>query len=137
MPAATDPETMLFAGSTESLPRSVRWRRSRMVLTGGAAHAPSSSSGQGASLVAESAVELARCLRDPPLPRAPARCEELRRPQVDRIVWETACTSARKAAGPVGRVVRDALLPVMFKPAKPEKNAWQFRYPIDFDAPVG
>lgn len=98
---------------------------------------PSSSSGQGASLAAESAVELARCLRDPPLPRAPARYEELRRPRVERIVRETARTNARKAAGPVGRMVRDALLPVMFKPAKPEKNLWQFRYPIDFDAPVG
>ncbi|MGI5254523.1 hypothetical protein [Actinacidiphila glaucinigra] len=60
MLAATDPETMLFAGSTESLPRSARWSRGRMVLNGGAAHAPSSSSGQGASLAAESAVELAR-----------------------------------------------------------------------------
>lgn len=56
---------------------------------------------------------------------------------MERIVRETARTNARKAAGPVGRMVRDALLPVMFKPAKPEKNAWQFRYPIDFDAPVG
>ncbi|MFI8184248.1 FAD-dependent monooxygenase [Actinacidiphila glaucinigra] len=137
MLAATDPTTMLFAGSTESLPRSVRWSRGRMVLTGDAAHAPSSSSGQGASLAAESSVELARCLRDLPLPQALARYEELRRPRVERIVKETARTNARKAAGPVGRVVRDALLPVMFKLAKPEKNAWQFRYPIDFDAPVG
>ncbi|MFF7213730.1 FAD-dependent oxidoreductase [Streptomyces sp. NPDC008238] len=136
MLAATDPETMLFAGSTENMPRSVRWSRGRMVLTGDAAHAPSSSSGQGASLAAESAVELARCLRDLPLPRALSRYEELRRPRVERIIKDTARTNARKAAGPVGRVVRDALLPAMFKLAKPEKKAWQFRYPIDFDAPV-
>ncbi|MFE0629343.1 FAD-dependent oxidoreductase [Streptomyces sp. NPDC058864] len=136
MLAATDPATMLFAGSTENLPHSVRWSRGRMVLTGDAAHAPSSSSGQGASLAAESSVELARCLRDLPLPQALTRYEELRRPRVERIIKETARTNARKAAGPVARVVRDALLPVMFKLAKPDRNAWQFRYPIDFDAPV-
>ncbi|MEU6345923.1 NAD(P)/FAD-dependent oxidoreductase [Streptomyces sp. NPDC046977] len=134
--AATDPKTMLFAGSTENMPKSVRWSRGRMVLTGDAAHAPSSSSGQGASLAAESAVELARCLRDLPLPQALTRYEELRRPRVERIIKETARTNARKAAGPVGRVVRDALLPTMFKLMKPEKNAWQFQYPIDFHAPV-
>ncbi|MEU0186646.1 NAD(P)/FAD-dependent oxidoreductase [Streptomyces sp. NPDC006207] len=136
MLAATDPKTMLFAGSTENMPQPVRWSRGRMVLSGDAAHAPSSSSGQGASLAAESSVELARCLRDLPLPQALARYEELRRPRVERIIKETARTNARKAAGPVARVIRDALLPTMFKLMKPEKNAWQFRYPIDFDAPV-
>ena len=35
-----------------------------MVLLGDAVHTPSSSSGQGASQAAESAIELARCLRD-------------------------------------------------------------------------
>ncbi|BFV59245.1 FAD-dependent monooxygenase [Kitasatospora sp. CMC57] len=136
MLAATDPGTMLFAGGMEKMPRAVRWSRGRLVLTGDAAHAPSSSSGQGASLAAESSVELARCLRDLPLPQALARYENLRRPRVERIIKETARTNARKAAGPVARVVRDALLPVVFKLTKPEKSAWQFRYPIDFDAPV-
>jgi 2-polyprenyl-6-methoxyphenol hydroxylase-like FAD-dependent oxidoreductase len=133
---ATDPEAMLFAGSMENMPRLPVWSRGRMVITGDAAHAPSSSSGQGAALAAESSVELARCLRDLPLPLALARYEELRRPRVERIIKATARTNARKAAGPVARVIRDALLPTMFKLMKPEKSAWQFRYPIDFDAPV-
>jgi len=34
------------------------------VLVGDAVHAPSNSTGQGASLAMESAVQLARCLRD-------------------------------------------------------------------------
>lgn len=136
MLAATDPKTMLFAGSTENMATGVTWSRGRMVLTGDAAHAPSSSSGQGASLAAESAVELARCLRDLPLPQALTRYEELRRPRVEKIIKETARTNSRKAAGPVARVIRDALLPTMFKLMKPESRAWQFRYPIDFDAPV-
>jgi 2-polyprenyl-6-methoxyphenol hydroxylase-like FAD-dependent oxidoreductase len=136
MLSATDPETMLFAGSAENMTTEVTWSRGRMVLTGDAAHAPSSSSGQGASLAAESAVELARCLRDLPLPQALAHYEELRRPRVEKIIKETARTNSRKAAGPVARVIRDALLPTMFKVMKPESRTWQFRYPIDFDAPV-
>lgn len=136
MLAATDPKTMLFAGSAEAMTTPARWSRGRMVITGDAAHAPSSSSGQGASLAAESAVELARCLRDLPPPQALTRYEELRRPRVEKIIKETARTNARKAAGPVARVIRDALLPTMFKLMKPESRAWQFRYPIDFDAPV-
>ena len=39
-----------------------------MVLVGDAAHAPNHSSGQGVSLAVESAVELARCLRDIDVP---------------------------------------------------------------------
>jgi 2-polyprenyl-6-methoxyphenol hydroxylase-like FAD-dependent oxidoreductase len=133
---ATDPTTMLLAGSTENMPRVPTWSRGRMVLTGDAAHAPSSSSGQGASLAAESSVQLARCLRDLPMDAALARYEALRRPRVERIIKATARTNARKAAGPVGRVIRDAIMPTMFKMMKPEKNAWQFQYPIDWKAPV-
>ncbi|MET7763267.1 hypothetical protein ABZS71_15015 [Streptomyces sp. NPDC005393] len=75
----------------------------------------SSSSGQGASLAAESAVQLARCLRDAPYERAFARYEELRRPRVERIIANAARTNSDKAAGPVGRVVRDLLMPVAMK----------------------
>lgn len=132
----TDPEELMFAGSMEFMPSVPTWSRGRMVLVGDAVHAPSSSSGQGASLAIESAVQLARCLRDLPVDRALAAYEELRRPRVERITKATARTNARKAAGPVGRVVRDALLPLMFKLMKPEKSAWQYVHPIDFAAPV-
>lgn len=133
---ATDPATMLFGGSTENMPRVPLWSRGRMVITGDAAHAPSSSSGQGASLAAESSVELARCLRDLPLDPALATYEAMRRPRVERIIKATARTNARKAAGPVGRLVRDAVMPTMFRMMKPEKSAWQFRYPIDWNARI-
>jgi 2-polyprenyl-6-methoxyphenol hydroxylase-like FAD-dependent oxidoreductase len=136
MLAATDPATMLFAGSTENMPKVRTWSRGRMVITGDAAHAPSSSSGQGASLAAESSIQLARCLRDLPQAEALTRYEALRRPRVERIIKATARTNARKAAGPVGRVIRDAILPPMFKMMKPEKNAWQFDYPISWDETV-
>jgi 2-polyprenyl-6-methoxyphenol hydroxylase-like FAD-dependent oxidoreductase len=133
---ATDPKTLLFAGSTQNMPRVPFWSRGRMVLTGDAAHAPSSSSGQGASLAAESSVELARCLRDLPLDTALMAYEALRRPRVERIIKATARTNARKAAGPVSRVIRDAIMPPMFKLMKPEKNAWQFDPPIRWDEKV-
>ena len=62
----TDPADLLVVGSMENMPRVPVWSRGRMVLVGDSAHAPSSSSGQGASLAIESAIVLARCLHDLP-----------------------------------------------------------------------
>jgi len=107
-----------------------------MVLIGDAAHATSPSSGQGASLAMESAVELARCLRDLPPAQAFAAYERLRRARVERIIAMAARTNSNKAAGPVARVLRDLLMPIAMKLAKPEKWAWQFDHHIDWDAPV-
>ncbi|WP_285639119.1 hypothetical protein [Lentzea sp. NBRC 102530] len=44
--------TVIGAGPMEIMPSVPRWHRDRMVLVGDAAHAPSASSGQGASLAA-------------------------------------------------------------------------------------
>ncbi|MFF2658971.1 FAD-dependent monooxygenase [Kitasatospora sp. NPDC058032] len=107
-----------------------------MVLTGDAAHAPSSSSGQGASLAIESSVELARCLRDLALPGALDRYEELRRPRVERIIRQTGRINSNKAAGPVGRVLRDALMPVGMKLMNQEKLSRPLRYRIDWAEPA-
>ncbi|HET6753767.1 MAG TPA: FAD-dependent monooxygenase [Jiangellaceae bacterium] len=46
------------------------WHNGRMIVIGDAAHAPSPTSGQGASLSVEDAVVLAKCLRDLPSPQA-------------------------------------------------------------------
>ncbi len=52
---------------------------------------------------------LAKCLRDLPNPQAAfARFEEMRRPRVERIIKWAARINNSKAAGPVGRVIRDA-----------------------------
>ena len=72
----TSSDQLASFGSMEIMPSVPHWHRGRMVLVGDAAHAPSSSSGQGASLAAESAVQLARCLRD--LPDVPQRIRRLR-----------------------------------------------------------
>ncbi|MEV6103963.1 NAD(P)/FAD-dependent oxidoreductase [Streptomyces sp. NPDC051940] len=130
-------EELLIVGPMEDLPRVPVWSRGRMVLIGDSAHATSPSSGQGASLAAESAVQLARCLRDLPYDQAFAAYEGLRRARCEKIIATAARTNSNKAAGPVARVVRDALMPVLMKSmAKPEKMAWQFGYRIDWDAQV-
>lgn len=97
-----------------SLPHLPHWHRGRMLVVGDAAHAPSPSSGQGASLAIEDAVVLANCLRELPddVEAAFARFEQLRRPRVEKIIRWAARMNSSKAAGPVGRVVRDALLPL-------------------------
>jgi FAD-dependent urate hydroxylase len=67
--------TLELAGdNTHDLPQVPTWQRGPMVVIGDAAHAPSPSSGQGASMAAEDAVVLAKALRDlPDLPRGAGR----------------------------------------------------------------
>lgn len=131
------PDELVIVGGLEILPAVPVWHRGRMVLVGDAAHAPSPSSGQGASQAIESAVQLARCLRDLPASEAFAAYEGLRRKRVERIIAMAERTNSDKAAGPVARVVRDLFLPMAMKVlAKPEKMAWQTDYHIDWEAPV-
>ncbi len=132
----TDPRELMVVGSMENMPRVPRWSRGRMVLVGDAAHAPSSSSGQGASLSIESAVELARCLRDLPHAQAFAAYEGLRRPRAEKIIAATTRKNSAKAAGPVGRVVNAWALRVFSRLVKPEKLAWMFQHRIDWNARV-
>ncbi|HEX3196305.1 MAG TPA: FAD-dependent monooxygenase [Propionibacteriaceae bacterium] len=130
----TDPADLLITGPVESMPKVATWSRGRMVLIGDAAHAASSSSRQGASLAVESAVQLARCLRDLRYQQAFVRCEELRRERVERIIATAARTNSNKAAGPVARVVRDRLMPATMKLTRPEKATWQYDHHIDWAA---
>ncbi|HEX4705087.1 MAG TPA: NAD(P)/FAD-dependent oxidoreductase [Pseudonocardiaceae bacterium] len=130
----TDPADLLVVGTMEDVPTVPVWRRGRVVLIGDAAHATSPSSGQGASLAIESAVQLARCLRDLPHEQAFATYEGLRRARAEKIIALAARVNSDKAAGPVARVVRDLVMPVAMKLVKPEKMAWQFDYRIDWAA---
>jgi 2-polyprenyl-6-methoxyphenol hydroxylase-like FAD-dependent oxidoreductase len=109
-----------------------------VVLVGDAAHATTPSSGQGASLSIESAVELARCLRDLPVPRAFDAYESLRRARVEKVIARTARINNDKAPGPVGRVLRDLLFPIaMRRFYNPERMmGWMHRHTIDWDARV-
>jgi 2-polyprenyl-6-methoxyphenol hydroxylase-like FAD-dependent oxidoreductase len=100
--AHTSPDDLLSFGSMEIMPKVPQWYRGRMVLVGDSAHAPSSSSGQGASLAIESAIQLAQCLRDlPDVTSAFAQYESLRRPRVEKVASRAAKTNNSKALGPL------------------------------------
>jgi FAD-dependent urate hydroxylase len=131
--------TLELAGdNTHDLPKVPTWHKGSMIVIGDAAHAPSPSSGQGASMAAEDGVVLAKCLRDlPDIPQALAAYERLRRRRVERIVAQGARTSSSKTPGPAGRVLRDLLLPLVFKFLVTDKSqGWIYGHHIDWDAPA-
>jgi 2-polyprenyl-6-methoxyphenol hydroxylase-like FAD-dependent oxidoreductase len=107
-------------------------------LIGDAAHATSPSSGQGASMAIEDALELARCLRDlPDVPRALTAYEGLRRARVERVVAIGKRTGDGKVAGPIGRVIRDLVLPMFLRrEAHASSWGWLFERPLTWEARV-
>ncbi|MGW5107578.1 FAD-dependent monooxygenase [Nocardia sp. NPDC004123] len=130
---------MIVTGPMERMPHVPNWFRGRVVLVGDAVHAPSSSSGQGASLAIESAVELARCLRDIPDPAAAfAAYEGLRRPRVEDISDNAAKTNNGKTSGPVAKALFGLMMPIATRTfLKPEKMFGPVhRFVIDWDATV-
>jgi 2-polyprenyl-6-methoxyphenol hydroxylase-like FAD-dependent oxidoreductase len=131
-------DDLQVTGSLHIMPPVRHWYRGRMVLVGDSVHAPSNSSGQGASLAIESAVQLARCLRDlPDVPSAYAAYERLRRGRVEKVAARAARINHAKAPGPVARAVMPLLMGVMMKTMNPEKTIGpEQRYVIDWDAPV-
>jgi 2-polyprenyl-6-methoxyphenol hydroxylase-like FAD-dependent oxidoreductase len=135
---ATGAEALEPVGGLHIMPPVPHWHRGRMVLVGDAVHAPSNSTGQGASLAIESAIELARCLRDmPEHSSAFAAYEQLRRPRVERIAAQGARVNHAKAPGPVAKVFMRAMMPIMFHPAVVERTVGKAqRHRIDFDEPV-
>jgi 2-polyprenyl-6-methoxyphenol hydroxylase-like FAD-dependent oxidoreductase len=136
---ATGDDDLLSFGGMEILPSVPKWHGGRMVLVGDSAHAPSSSSGQGASLAAESAVQLARCLRDiPDAGAAFAAYEHLRRERVEKVAAQAERTNNQKSMGPVATTLMTLMMPLATRTfLKPEKMfGWTHRYRIDWDAPV-
>lgn len=70
----------------------------------------------------------------------PASCSRfaaLRRARAEGIVKAAARINNSKAAGPVGRVVRDAMLPLVLKAVASSKQAKRpYEHHIDWNAPV-
>lgn len=129
---------MMAMSPIHTIPHLPAWHNGRMIVIGDAAHAPSPTSGQGASLSIEDAVVLAKCLRDLPSPQAAfAQFEAARRPRVKRIIKWAARINNSKAAGPVASVFRDAMLPMILKMTANSKALTQsYDYHIDWDAPT-
>jgi FAD-dependent urate hydroxylase len=132
------PGELVNVGAMHDMPPVPVWHRGRAVLVGDAAHATSPSSGQGASLAIESAVELARCLRDLPVEAAFEAYERRRRPRVEKVIARTTRVNQDKAAGPIARVIRDLTFPIAMRTFyHPEKMmGWMHRYTIDWDSPL-
>ncbi|MGH3417330.1 MAG: FAD-dependent oxidoreductase [Actinocrinis sp.] len=134
----TAEEDLEITGAIHIMPPVPHWHRGRMVLVGDAVHAPSNSTGQGASLAIESSIQLARCLRDlPDAASAFSGYELLRRDRVEGITKRGARTNRAKTPGPVGRKAMQALMPIFFKMMNFEKVLGrEQRYRIDWDAPA-
>lgn len=129
---------LLAVSPIHTMPHLPVWHAGRMIVIGDAAHAPSPSSGQGASLSIEDAVVLAQCLRDLP-GHEPAftRFETLRRPRAEKIIKAAARINNSKAAGPAASRVRDAILPLILKAAANSKQAMRpFDHHIDWNTPI-
>jgi 2-polyprenyl-6-methoxyphenol hydroxylase-like FAD-dependent oxidoreductase len=123
----------LVADNTYDLPRVPAWRRGSMVVVGDAAHAPSPSSGQGASMSLEDAVVLAGSLRRAPSVAAGlATYEARRRTRVERIVRYGARSSSTKTSGPMAAVVRDAILPLVLRAFGTDRSTrWMTGHRVD------
>ena len=136
--AETTSGTLQAVGGLRIMPPVPHWHRGRMVLVGDAVHAPSNSTGQGASLAIESAVQLARCLRDlPDAPSAFAAYERLRRPRVEKIAARGARISRAKAPGPIAQRLMRVMVPLMVKTLNIEKTmAAEQSYAIDWNTPA-
>jgi 2-polyprenyl-6-methoxyphenol hydroxylase-like FAD-dependent oxidoreductase len=131
----TTEQTLQVLGAIHIMPPVPHWHRDRMVLVGDAVHAPSNSTGQGASLAIESAIQLARCLRDLPDPASAfAAYEGLRRRRVETITKRGARTNSAKTPGPVARRIMQMAMPLVLKMVNFEKTIGpEQRYVIDWD----
>ena len=116
-------ESILPMSPMHTLAHLPRWHRERMVVLGDAAHAPSPSSGQGASLSIEDAIVLAKALRDKPDLASALECfVSTRRPRVEKVIKQAARVNSTKAAGPIARVLRDAVLPLVLRRTADSKS---------------
>jgi 2-polyprenyl-6-methoxyphenol hydroxylase-like FAD-dependent oxidoreductase len=136
--AETTADTLQAVGGLHIMPPVPHWHRDRMVLVGDAVHAPSNSTGQGASLAAESAIQLARCLRDmPDVASAFEAYVRLRRARVENIAARGARISHAKAPGPIAQRFMRVMIPLMVKTMNVEKNMLAEKsYTIDWDSSV-
>lgn len=125
------------ASNAYHIPSTPVWHAGSMMILGDAAHVAAPNAGQGASMAAEDGVTLARCLRDvAQIGDAFRAYEGLRRERVERVVATSARMGGTAVAGPLKRMVRDAVLPRVLKKG-PRNNAdWLTKHHIDWEARV-
>lgn len=86
----------------------------------------------------EGSIVLATSLRDAATVTAGlGRFEELRRGRVERIVAAGARSSSTKTPGRVGRIVQEAVLPLIFRYVVTERSQeWMTGYRVGWDEPA-
>ena len=126
---------LMAASPISTLAHLPHWHRGRSVVIGDAAHAPSPTSGQGASLSIEDALVLARCLRDVADHQEAFRSfVAQRRGRVEQIIKWAARINSNKAPGPIGAAFRDLMMPPILKLTANNKAATrQFNYHVEWD----
>ncbi len=122
----------LAADNTYDLGRVPVWHRGRLGLVGDALHAPSPSSGQGASMALEDAVVMAGALHRSATPeQGLTEFEALRRERVERIVAVGARSSSTKTAGPLARPFLETMLRLVFTRVVTERSqAWMYDHRV-------
>lgn len=113
------------------------WQKGPVCLIGDAAHAPSPSAGQGASMALEDGLVMAQCLRDIVDTKAAlARFVELRKERAEKIVAQSRRNGSRKTpTSAFGRFMRDLLLPIFLKQGG-DATKWMYDYHINFTSKV-
>ena len=93
------------------------WHKGLVCLVGDSAHATTPHAGQGASMAMESAMTLAKCLRDiPNVQDAFTKYQQLRKKRVEKLI-----AMARRSGGmftttnPIGKAIRNVTSPFMIK----------------------
>ncbi len=133
-------ETVFPEFLTYTLPTQPKtWHSQHIVLMGDAAHAISSSSGQGASMALEDAAILAKCLRDiPDAEQALTMYEYLRRERTAKM-YEVAerGDSGKFATRPFQQWMRDLMTPIFLSLfANPKASEWMYTFKIAWDERV-
>lgn len=113
------------------------WHKNRVCLIGDAAHAPSPSAGQGASLALEDGIVIARCLRDiPNIDQAFSTFVALRKSRAEKLVKLSRRNGSGKApANAFSRFVRDLLLPVFLKMGG-DATKWMYSYHVEWNEKI-
>ncbi|MFC4060480.1 FAD-dependent oxidoreductase [Planomonospora corallina] len=101
------------------------WQDGRTVLVGDAAHPVGS--GQGAAMALEDAVVLGRALKqEGSVSAALARYDRERRVRLTKMARAASANRDAKTAGPVGRRMRELVMPLVFRRFHAGATAWLY-----------
>jgi len=132
-------ETIFPDFPTYIIPKQPAWHKGSVALVGDAAHAISSSSGQGASMALEDALILAKCLRDiPEIEPALETYERLRRERAEKMLELGLRGDAGKhVSGSMQARWRDLMTAFFLRLFGNQKSVnWIYSYKVDWDAPL-